>query len=852
MRPMRASPVRALALAVGLFAFVPAASAQVLTTRFTADVHGGIAVAANTLVACDASDAACLEAQGAAVGNDQLVMSSIDADGDPATVTSSFADLVLPVGASVRFAGLYWGGRLPSTPDGLATATLVLPDGTSSPVIGAVDTAANAYQSFVDVTEAVAAHGAGRYGLANVSLGQGVASFGGFSVVVVYDVAGGAPRSVSIVDGLEDLPFGGSVDLTVSGLQVPPAGRVSAELGVVAYETDAGRDDGLSVQGVPVAEAGSTAGDIFSSLITTGGVDLGAREPRYGNNLGFDARVFTLVRSFTPGVSSAAVRFESVDDRYLVGVAALAVELDDRPSAEAEIVDVDGGSLLRGDTVEMRLRATVPSTGADDVELTIAVPDGVVVEAGSLEIVLGGGGIEGPITDAPGDDQGEVLLSERIARVRLGVDATPAAGGRISGSGVVAVRVRGRVSGVVSHATLIGASGEIAGTVGGSPVRAPALARPLSVVAAAGLSVTGSADTTPIVPGELASARFRVENRGPLATTGGILSAAVPVGVDIVSATVGTGVCAVSDGVGTCQLGPLAVGAGADVEVVTRSRSPGTFVVTATAANSLDDPDRSDNTASVSIVVGPPPSTSNLAVTADFSATPVIATATRASIVVANRGPGDASDASLSFTRPYGVTMQAVAPATGTCQVFTSVVRCRLGAIAADRSVEVVVIYKAATLGRLTFVAAASSGTSEVDTSDNTAVTLTQVRPRPTRLGLSVTGPRTTVRPGARIRIPITVRARGRYGAYRVRVEVTLPPSTTVISAPGARFERGRLVLHIARLQTRSRTVIVTLRVSRSAAQGRSTVAVRVGASNAGALARRFPVRVAGRPLAPR
>ena len=39
-------------------------------------------------------------------------MTWVDVDGDPATFDSSSADLTLPAGASVLFAGLYYGGRL--------------------------------------------------------------------------------------------------------------------------------------------------------------------------------------------------------------------------------------------------------------------------------------------------------------------------------------------------------------------------------------------------------------------------------------------------------------------------------------------------------------------------------------------------------------------------------------------------------------------------------------------------------------------------------------------------------------------------------------------------------------------
>ena len=44
--------------------------------------------------------------------NNSRTMTWIDADGDPSTFDSSSSDLSLPTGASVLFAGLYYGGRL--------------------------------------------------------------------------------------------------------------------------------------------------------------------------------------------------------------------------------------------------------------------------------------------------------------------------------------------------------------------------------------------------------------------------------------------------------------------------------------------------------------------------------------------------------------------------------------------------------------------------------------------------------------------------------------------------------------------------------------------------------------------
>ena len=49
---------------------------------------------------------------GTGLNNNDRTLTWIDVDGDPATFDSSSADLALPPGARVLFAGLYYGGKL--------------------------------------------------------------------------------------------------------------------------------------------------------------------------------------------------------------------------------------------------------------------------------------------------------------------------------------------------------------------------------------------------------------------------------------------------------------------------------------------------------------------------------------------------------------------------------------------------------------------------------------------------------------------------------------------------------------------------------------------------------------------
>ena len=88
---------------------------RAFAARFSTNTQGDIAIAANSIESCLDALAACADVRdgtGTGLNNNDATMTWIDADGDPATFDSSSAVLTLPTGATVLFAGLYYGGRL--------------------------------------------------------------------------------------------------------------------------------------------------------------------------------------------------------------------------------------------------------------------------------------------------------------------------------------------------------------------------------------------------------------------------------------------------------------------------------------------------------------------------------------------------------------------------------------------------------------------------------------------------------------------------------------------------------------------------------------------------------------------
>src|ERR1700712_3468672 len=103
-----------VAVAAGVTLPAGAAAERAFAKRFGVNDTGAITVAANTLMTCPPPCAAAHETSIPTSGtvnpdnNNNYVMQRVDVDGDATTSDSSTATLVLPPGARVLSAGLYW------------------------------------------------------------------------------------------------------------------------------------------------------------------------------------------------------------------------------------------------------------------------------------------------------------------------------------------------------------------------------------------------------------------------------------------------------------------------------------------------------------------------------------------------------------------------------------------------------------------------------------------------------------------------------------------------------------------------------------------------------------------------
>ncbi|MFD3352804.1 DUF3344 domain-containing protein [Streptomyces fradiae] len=325
------------------------------TERYHAVQRGGLARAANSAVTCRAAssprDSAaaprCSSARSGkpAAANHQYDMFYTDVDDDPNTFNSSRSELVLPKGAKVTYARLYWGGNLrvgeQKPPKDNGRVLIAEPGGAykevlADSVIGhRTANGADAFQATADVTRLVASSGPGLYTVAQINVAMGrtaVGAWGGWTLVAAYARPGSPLRHLSVWDGFETLAEGRrSVRWPLGTMRVPVGG--TGRLGLVTYDGDRGIDgDTLAFEAHPgraVALAGTAkGGDVFDSTVADGGAARIRREPAHHNTLGYDSDVVDLSPALVHGASDTAVRIGAARDYLWLG--ALFVEADAR------------------------------------------------------------------------------------------------------------------------------------------------------------------------------------------------------------------------------------------------------------------------------------------------------------------------------------------------------------------------------------------------------------------------------------------------------------------------------------------------------------------------------------------
>ncbi|MCL2787189.1 MAG: hypothetical protein FWD59_01635 [Micrococcales bacterium] len=785
------------------------------TARFSANADGAIQTIGNALLTCPDDDTRCAGAKtGTSINNNSFQMVYIDADNDPTTYASSSSRLLLPTGATVLWAGLYWGARLNGGASSVAatgdrTKMRLRPPGfasyqtvSSDFEFGPNSSSMNAYQEYADVTSLVQTAGGGEYWGADVSAATGADRYAGWSLTVVYRAPGLPLRNLTVFDGFDAVKTGTQQVITVSGFTAPLAGEVATALTMVAYEGDrAESGDYVLLNNTQLATPLSPGSNFFNSTIDNRGQNVTTRNPAYINNLGIDIKQLAVTGVIPNGATEATFTFSSSGDLYYPGVLSTAINLyaPDFTASSKTAVNLSGNDpAMPGDTIQYTL--SYVNHGQDPADKVISsdpLPPGVTYVPGSLRMVQPA---IVPLTDAPGDDGGE--YSGGVVTVRLGQGADEDDGGWIAIAETYTYQFLATVNGSAGGSTIANTASldyETATTNTEGTYDLPATETEVGYLA--DVSLTKSMTPATVNAGSNVTATLVVTNLGPTSATGVVVHDTLPPDMIPVSASVPGGTCPVPpapaagvSAVITCSLGTLVSGDDRIITIVGRvhpASPPGQIVNRATVSADSHDPDLTDNTDSASVTVT---QSADLSITKTTPATaPPPGSTVTYTMTLTNLGPSTARDVVITDT-VSSLSLESISliSATGssgvTCPatVTAMAVQCTVDSLAPSGVATVTVVGwvspAAPPGGDLIDEASVTSSTPDPVLTNNSATVTRVVGTPQADMAMVKTGPSSAVA-GEPISFTLEATNRGPADATAVVVSDTLPAAITATAA---------------------------------------------------------------------
>lgn len=413
-----------------------------------------------------------------------------------ATLNSSSADLILPAGPNtIKYARLYWGGRINSGMGGAgninlrtvqirkgnagAYQTAIAPSGQVDKAVttGGSD---SVYQSYVDVTSFIASNGGGTYTVANIKAATGSVSGGGnyagWSIVVVYENPNSSYSSVRIYDGYLQIYAGGNIvtqSITLTGLNAPntPLAASDAYMTALSWEGDANlatsnsNPDGdfVKLNNVVVSNAHNPATNFWNGTITKNGVDVATKLPNYVNQFGLDLDEMEVGTGYgiAPNATQATVEFGTEADQYFPSVFAFTMKTKE-PSIFIDKAVSDALPPYQDLTTNEILTYTLSGSNvgigaAYNCTIVDTIPSNVTYVPGSLEIISSPGGIAGVKTDGTGDDVAfkDIVGSKTFVKFYIGTGATSSQGGVLASGETYSVKFKVVTPAVANQVTSV-------------------------------------------------------------------------------------------------------------------------------------------------------------------------------------------------------------------------------------------------------------------------------------------------------------------------------------------------------------------------------------------------------------
>ena len=442
------------------------------SSAFTTNDLGSMLIIGNSSLCAGtsfgASDSTCYDP--GTTQNNNLTLINVNADTlDPtSTFNSTSAELLLPPGATVLWAGLYWQGEQINGSNAEKEAgryiklrheddteyTSLLADEMNW--VYRQDGASYHYQGHTEITEFIKAKGNGDIWVADLTTELNSAASGGqygaWSVAVAYQDINGELRNISIYDGFlgmrltnEDLDSSCTGDyglyasrtINLSGFFTPTDGDINSTFFVFAAEGDRPTaSETLQLDGNPISDANNPANNPFNSTITRDGNHVTETTtpgifPSYSvNSLGIDIDTYDVSGLIQNGQKDTNVTLSSTQDYYYPGLFAFSTDLY-KPLVcyqESFLVDglpYDGSVVDLGSVVTMEVNVT--NEGEIDA-LGVSVQNRLQIEFGYRTGSLGIDDIGGTSdfidqTDEQGDDEADYNSSVKTMTFYLGAGA---------------------------------------------------------------------------------------------------------------------------------------------------------------------------------------------------------------------------------------------------------------------------------------------------------------------------------------------------------------------------------------------------------------------------------------------
>ncbi|MET0208941.1 MAG: hypothetical protein ABW220_07845, partial [Burkholderiaceae bacterium] len=425
--------IAALFVSAGLASVAEAA----YILRYTATTNGAITFTGNT-VGLSKANAANAPGTNGSIGAFSTINTGLTDGTYPAgttanwTLNSASSVLTIPIGSTVLYAELVWGGSYsfggenvsaslnsavsfttPAgsssvSPSGTTAATLGTPGGS-----GTCTTSPCFYVRSADVTALVQAGGAGTYTVGGVPGTQGNSeennNHAGWTLAVVYSNPSLPARNMNVFVGAEIASSTQSTPAPIAGFCTPPTGPRSGRLMVSAAEGDtnltgdqmtfgatAGTRVAISGPNNPVANffQSQINGDA-GTLVTTG--TFGTRNSTVGNpgsnisggRQGWDITNVDVSSILQNSQTSAVAQGTSSGDTYVINALGLQVNVG-APVFPVAVKTVDKATTFVGDTLRYTvvLDNTAGTADATNVIFTDSPPPGTTFNA--LSFTLGG------------------------------------------------------------------------------------------------------------------------------------------------------------------------------------------------------------------------------------------------------------------------------------------------------------------------------------------------------------------------------------------------------------------------------------------------------------------------------